>query len=565
MNVQGKAYRTIWLDLENDKLVKIIDQRFLPHQFIISEIDSLHTMARAIREMWIRGAGLIGAAAAYGMYLACLEAVNTDNPIQTLQKAADQLIKTRPTAVNLTLAVERMLSELEANSNLQIMVDNARIMAQNIADEDAQNCRLIGENGVAVIEEISKKKGGNTVNILTHCNAGWLAFVDYGSALSPVYAAHDKGIRVHVWVDETRPRNQGAKLTAWELQEHGIPHTIIADNTGGHLMQHKMVDLLIVGCDRCTRQADAANKIGTYLKALAARDNDIPFYAALPSSSIDWNIRDGIKEIPIEQRDGHEIKYMDGFNKHGEWEEILVAPLESPAVNYGFDVTPSRLISGIITERGICKANEKSLLELFPEMSEEGIIKYQCHWEESILNQGPKLSSLISWRDKAYKHGFIGVYPNGIGYGNISIRVKNGFLISGSGTGHFEKTSPENYSLVEKWDIEQNQLWCAGPVQASSEALTHAVIYELLPQISTILHIHQKDLWEKYYSRIPATAKNIEYGTPQMAWAVRKLIKEIMSSVSGVFLLTGHQDRLVSYAQSFEQVFDQLSGLNLII
>jgi len=242
----------------------------------------------------------------------------------------------------------------------------AIVRSEQIADEDAQNGRLIGEHGLKIIQEISRKKDGGVVHILTHCNAGWLAFVDYGSALSPIYAAFDQGIKVHVWVDETRPRNQGAKLTAWELNEHGVPHTIIADNTGGHLMQHAKVDMVIVGSDRCTRTGDIANKIGTYLKALAAKDNDIPFYVALPSSTIDWTISDGLSQIPIEQRDAHEVKYMDGINSKGEYDEVLLGPKDSPAINYGFDVTPARLITGIITERGVCKASENGLLILFP-------------------------------------------------------------------------------------------------------------------------------------------------------------------------------------------------------
>lgn len=364
MKVQNKNYRTIWIDSKDESIIKIIDQRFLPHEFIIRDIISYEEMAIAIEEMWVRGAGLIGAAAGFGMYLASIEAIHHNNPIQFLQKAAQKLLKTRPTAVNLSYAVNRCLNALEDSNNI---IAQAKITSQAIADEDAENCRKIGEQGVRLIEELSREKKGNTVNILTHCNAGWLAFVDFGSALAPVYEAHKRGIKVHVWVDETRPRNQGAKLTAWELQEHGIPHTIIVDNTGGHLMQHKMVELVIVGCDRCTRSGDVANKIGTYLKALAAKDNDIPFYVALPSSTIDWSISDGLAEIPIEKRQSDEVKHMDGINKKGEWEEILIAPKESQAINYGFDVTPARLITGIITEKGICEASEKGLLKQFPQ------------------------------------------------------------------------------------------------------------------------------------------------------------------------------------------------------
>ncbi|NOR87557.1 MAG: S-methyl-5-thioribose-1-phosphate isomerase [Bacteroidales bacterium] len=365
MNVQGKPYRTIWLDPSNDQLVKLIDQRSLPHQFIIAHINSVQMMAKAINEMWVRGAGLIGASAAYGMYLASLKAIQKEDPLQHLQESANMLLHTRPTAVNLSIAISRMMTHLKLHP--EQLVAEAKRMAQIIADEDAESCRMIGENGLAIIEQISKNKDGETVNILTHCNAGWLAFVDYGSALSPIYLAHEKGIKIHVCVDETRPRNQGTKLTAWELKEQGVPHTIIADNTGGHLMQHQMVDLVLVGSDRCTRTGDLANKIGTYLKALAAYDNQIPFYVALPSSTIDWSIQDGIKEIPIEQRDAREVKYMEGLHENGKIEKILISPQDSPAINYGFDVTPARLITGIICERGISDASENGLLKLFPE------------------------------------------------------------------------------------------------------------------------------------------------------------------------------------------------------
>ena len=357
MKVQGKAQQTIWFE---DSKVKIIDQRYLPHQFVIKEIEDVQTMAIAIKDMWVRGAGLIGVSAAFGMYLAAKN--GTD-----LHKAADLLTQTRPTAVNLSWAVKFMLHKLQAISDPVKKEKLALKWALQLAQEDAENARLIGQHGLPLIEKISKIKNGEPVNILTHCNAGWLGFVDYGSALSPVYAAFEKGIKVHVWVDETRPRNQGAKLTAWELDQQGVPHTIIADNTGGHLMQNNMVDLLIVGSDRCSRNGDIANKIGTYLKALAAADNAIPFYVALPSSTIDWEITDGLKQIPIEQRDAKEVKYMDGKNAQGEIVEILIAPENSPAINYGFDVTPARLITGIITERGIAKAQENSLLKLFPE------------------------------------------------------------------------------------------------------------------------------------------------------------------------------------------------------
>lgn len=367
MKVKGEFYRSIWVDPKNSTLIKIIDQRYLPHHFVIQDINSIEKMAMAIRDMWLRGAGLIGVAGAYGIYLASLQLKEGDDWASELQKQAHLLKSTRPTAVNLSWAVDKMLQLLLKINNLSELQHKALVLSEKIANEDADSCQAIGQNGLKIIKEISKKKKGERVNILTHCNAGWLAFVDYGSALSPIYAAHDAGFDIHVWVDETRPRNQGAAITAWELMEYGIPHSIIADNTGGHLMQHGMVDLVITGSDRCTRTGDIANKIGTYLKALAAHDNHIPFYVAFPSSTIDWNINQGLQEIPIEERDAHEIKFVRGLNKNGEMEEVLICPAESPAKNYGFDVTPARLITGIITERGISPASEKDLLSLYPE------------------------------------------------------------------------------------------------------------------------------------------------------------------------------------------------------
>jgi methylthioribose-1-phosphate isomerase len=365
MNINGKAFRTIWVKPDNEKIIQIIDQRYLPHQFIIEELQTADQMAEAIKDMHLRGAGLIGAAAGFGMYLATLEAPENSFD-EFILHAAKKLKSTRPTAVNLEWAVNKQLTAIQNGNTIQEKINIAFTTANEIADEDAEHCRRIGEHGLKLIEKISKNKNGGTVNILTHCNAGWLAFVDYGSASSAIYAAHDKGIKVHVWVDETRPRNQGASLTAWELAQHGVPNTIIADNTGGHLMQHGMVDMVIVGSDRTTYTGDVANKIGTYLKALAAHDNNIPFYAALPSSSIDWQMEDGLKEIIIEERNGDEVKYMEGLCE-GEIKKVLLTPENSKAANYGFDVTPARLVTGIISERGVCKANKESILNLFPE------------------------------------------------------------------------------------------------------------------------------------------------------------------------------------------------------
>lgn len=366
MKVNGKHFRTIWVSESDNKKIQVIDQRYLPHRFEIEELSTLEQFAIAIKDMHIRGAGLIGTTAGYGMYIAAIQAPQ-NNSFDAFMKHAGGILKaTRPTAVNLAWAVDRQLEAIQSCDSIQDKINIALQTANEIADEDAEHCKRIGEHGFKIIEAISKKKNGETVNILTHCNAGWLAFVDYGSATAPIYEAYKKGINLHIWVDETRPRNQGSSLTAWELGQQGIPHTIIADNTGGHLMQHKMVDMVIVGSDRTTYTGDVANKIGTYLKALAAKDNNIPFYAALPSSSIDWEMIDGIKEMIIEQRNGDEVKYIEGLCD-GEIKKVLLTPENSHAANYGFDVTPARLITGIITERGICEANKNSILNLFPE------------------------------------------------------------------------------------------------------------------------------------------------------------------------------------------------------
>ena len=366
MLINHKHFRTIWLNEEYESVIQIIDQRHLPHRFIIEDLTHTNDVIIAIKDMHVRGAGLIGATAGFGMYLATIEASKSISFDDYLLQVSKAIKETRPTAVNLEWAVNRQLAEINKGHNSTEKISISKKTALVIADQDAEYCKNIGTHGVKIIEEISKQKNGETVNILTHCNAGWLAFVDFGSATSPIYEAFEKGVKIHVWVDETRPRNQGANLTAWELLNHGVPHTIIADNTGGHLMQHGLVDIVITGADRVTREGDAANKIGTYLKALAAKDNDIPFYIAMPSSTIDWNTRNGINEIPIEQRNPDEVKYMQGLY-NGDIISVLVAPEKSNAANYGFDVTPSRLITGLITERGICASNEIGLLELYPE------------------------------------------------------------------------------------------------------------------------------------------------------------------------------------------------------
>ena len=366
MKVGGKHFRTIWLKPEDQRVVQLVDQRFLPHDFVIEEIRSVERMSAAIREMHVRGAGLIGASAGYGMYLAAIEAASRASFDEHMAHAAAQLAATRPTAVNLSWAVDRQLRHVAAGKTVEEKIALALRNAERIADEDAEHCQMIGQHGVGLIRQLAKEKSGKAVNVLTHCNAGWLAFVDFGSATAPIYAAHDEGLPLHVWVTETRPRNQGSKLTAWELGQHGVAHTLVADSAAGHLMQRGEVDLVIVGSDRTTHTGDVANKIGTYLEAVAARANNIPFYVALPSSSIDWKMRDGMRQIPIEERAPGEIKGAHGW-VDGHQIEVRIAPEQSRAANYGFDVTSRHLVTGLITERGVCGANEISILSLFPE------------------------------------------------------------------------------------------------------------------------------------------------------------------------------------------------------
>jgi len=367
MNIDGKHYRTIWVSESDRGTVCIIDQQCLPHEFHIMELKTIEDFRIAIKEMYVRGAGLIGATAGYGMYITALHAPH-DRFNEALNEASESLKATRPTAANLAWAVNRQLHAIAQAESIEAKIETAFNTAQAIADEDADFCRRIGEHGLPLIEEIACRKNGEPVNILTHCNAGWLAFVDYGSATAPIYAAHAAGIPVHVWVDETRPRNQGAALTAWELAHHGVPHHLIVDNAGGHLMQHGMVDLVITGTDRVTRNGDVANKIGTYLKALAAHDNGIPFYVALPSSTFDFSLTDGLHGIPIEERDAGEVRYVSG----AEGERVLICPEETPARNWAFDVTPARLITKLICERGVCDATEEGILSLFPEEKRDG-------------------------------------------------------------------------------------------------------------------------------------------------------------------------------------------------
>ena len=357
MKINGVEYKTIWFD-EEKQVVKIIDQTKLPHKFIIKELNSVKDAINAIKTMEVRGAPLIGGTAAFGLVLAIKE----NNSLDFIKKSSEELVASRPTAINLQWAVHRMnnkLSFVEPGDLFNVALNEAK----EICKEDEGFCESIGKNGLNIIEDIYNKKK-DTVNILTHCNAGWLATIDWGTATSPIYHAHKKGIPIHVWVDETRPRNQGANLTSYELNEEEIPNTIIADNTGGILMQRGQVDMCIVGTDRTLSNGDVCNKIGTYLKALSAKDNNIPFYVALPSSTIDWSIKDH-REIPIEERDSEELSHVEGIDENNEIKKVRIYPQKSKSLNLAFDVTPAKLVTGLITEKGICEASEKGLKGLF--------------------------------------------------------------------------------------------------------------------------------------------------------------------------------------------------------
>ena len=366
MKVDGKDMRPIWFNKETS-MVQAIDQRFLPHEMIIKDLPTVDETIYAIKTMVVRGAPLIGATGAFGVYISLVQEGHRGADNEYLVSECNRLKDARPTAMNLFWGVDRVMDVALAQTDYEKRVAVALDEALAVAELEAVNCEKIGDYGLPLVQEISQKKSGKTVNILTHCNAGWLACVEYGTATAPIYKAFDHGIDVHVWVDETRPLNQGARLTAWELGKHGIPHTVITDNAGGHLMQHGMVDMVIVGTDRTTRSGDVANKIGTYLKALAAKDNNIPFYVALPSTTFDWQLTDGVAGIPIEERDPDEIRYIQGQSREHGLLQVLVPPEGSPAANHAFDVTPARLVTGFITERGVCDASEAAILSLFPE------------------------------------------------------------------------------------------------------------------------------------------------------------------------------------------------------
>ncbi len=373
MSTKVISNRSIWLN-EDQRTISIIDQRRLPHELVIAALTTVDDVIDAIRQMAVRGAPLIGVTAAYGVYLAVVNTPAGAAARDHLQQECRRIRDARPTAVNLGWAVDRMVAAVRSVDSPEQRITAALQEATAVEAEEIENCRLIGENGLPLLAGISRQKKGQPLNVLTHCNAGWLACVQHGTATAPIYAAHDSGIDLHVWVDETRPLNQGSRLTAWELGQRGVPHTVIVDNSGGHLMQLGMVDIVIVGTDRTTYTGDVANKIGTYLKALAAKDNGVPFYVALPSSTFDWALRNGVQQIPIEMRNPDEVRTVQGWDDRSA-RTVLVPPADSPAANYAFDVTPARLVSGFITERGVCRATEADIRKLFPEKGQRPLTR----------------------------------------------------------------------------------------------------------------------------------------------------------------------------------------------
>ena len=468
MNVQGKPYRTIWLAAPG--CVRIIDQARLPHEFALLDLRTPAAMAAAIRNMNLRGAGLIGCAAAWGIYLAVVAHAAADDFATRLATEAEALLATRPTAKNLEWAVQRMQARLAGCSPAERLAV-AQAEAQAITDEDAEFSRRMGQHGLAILRDIAARKGGAPVNVLTHCNAGWLAFVDHGTALAPVYAAVAAGIPVHVWVDETRPRNQGAALTAWELAQHGVPHTLVADNAGGHLMQHGLVDVVFVGADRVTAAGDVANKIGTYLKALAAHDNQVPFYAVLPVSTIDWQIHDGVREIVIEERHADEVRTMTGWmTPPGGWPRCGFAPPKPLPPTTGLMSRPRGCSRASSPNAGWRPPPAKDCANCMPTSSHsaEGYIKFSFTHEPAPPPAHPALAGLLRVRDELRRWGWLGVLPDGIGYGNISARRPGGntFVISASGTGRHKNALPEHFCAVLTVDIARNFVLCRGPLPA---------------------------------------------------------------------------------------------------
>lgn len=467
MQVDGRPYRSLWFD-KAQQCVQLIDQTLLPHRFVLVQLSDLAGACQAISRMQVRGAPLIGVTAAFGIALAMRE----DASYEALETACQQLHATRPTAVNLAWALEQMrqgLAEVAESNRYQ----QALILAQAMADDDVHTNSQIGDHGLELLQQIAQQKPQQTLNILTHCNAGWLATIDWGTALAPIYKAHKNGLDVHVWVDETRPRNQGAHLSCWELAQQGVPHTLISDNTGGHLMQQGMVDVCLVGSDRTTATGDVCNKIGTYLKALAAADNHIPFYVALPASTIDWQCQQG-SDIPIEQRDAEEVTHISGRLSNGECVQVAIAPLSTPAVNYGFDVTPAHLVSGLITEHGVFQASAESLAQLHSRLFTQEDLMNELEWRQILLDTAQQLSDLGLSAARS---------------GNVSVRYKQGMLITPSGVA-YSQLSPHDLVYCDFNGQGLSGVLPRPNYQPSSEWHFHAQIYQHKPEVGAVVHTH---------------------------------------------------------------------------
>jgi methylthioribose-1-phosphate isomerase len=523
VQIFGKPQRTIWRE---DDAVGIIDQTELPHAFVTRRITTLAEMVEAIAMMRVRGAPLIGVAAAYGVALALRKGVSAEN-------ACAALAATRPTAINLRWALSQMQGVRSAA--------DAFAIADALAEADVATCRRIGEHGAELLASRARELGRSAaapLQILTHCNAGFLATVDWGTALAAIYVAKERGLAMHVWVSETRPRLQGM-LTAWELQAAVVPHTIVADNMGGHLLQRGHVDLCIVGSDRTTATGDVCNKIGTYMKAACAREAGIPFYVALPRSTIDFTLRDGAA-IPIEERGEDEVHVVGG---------VRVSPTGSRALNLGFDVTPAHLVTALITEAGVCAPRELT-------RADEGVIKFTSEHVREPLSADAltALPALLVARDLLRRLGVLGQDParyEGAGFGNVSVRLARGFLVSGTQTSGVHSPRADDFCVIEEADAAHNRVRSRGPCRPSSESLTHAMFYAADANIGAVLHGHCAEIWRHALALgVLTTPENIAYGTVDMANAVRVLHASGALGASGVLCMLGHEDGVVTYAPS---------------
>ena len=566
MLIDGTHYRTIWPSQDGES-VCIIDQRHLPFAVEFETIRTWQEMVAAIRDMHLRGAPLIGAAAGYGVYLACLELAGqqADAFDAGLERAMAELDAARPTAVNLRWALDRQRASLSKAATTEEKTTAARQTADAIAEEDAAICAELGRRGADLLARIAENKQGQPVNVLTHCNAGWLATVDYGTVTAVIYEAASRGIPLHVWVDETRPRNQGA-LTSWELTQNGVANTVICDNAGGHLMQHGLVDLVLVGTDRTARNGDVANKIGTYLKALAARDNNVPFYVALPSPSYDASMPEGVGAIPIEERDPDEVLAVRG-EADGAVRGVRLYAEGTAAANFAFDVTPARLITGYVTELGVFGADELADRLAGPS---EGTIKFKVGEHRRTLPLDRDEYAMVEeYRDRLWKLGLVGFSEAaGYGYGNISARrAAGGFLISGTQTGHKPTLDGSDYVIVDRWDFAANTVHCTGPCLPSSEALSHAALYQRR-EIGAVIHVHSAPLWcALMHADVLFTEEHIPYGSEMLYTRLTELIVDATPRPSVPFLLVmrGHEDGVFSAGATMEEAFrvieEQVSAL----